>query len=246
MTYTYEYPRPALTVDCVVFGFEVGVGVGVGVGAAFKVLLIRRKLPPYEGQWALPGGFVQMEESVEAAAVRELQEETGVKDVFLEQLYTFGAVGRDPRDRTVSVAYYALINLQSHPVQAATDASDARWFKLFELPKIGAKIETVLGFDHAEILDCALARLQAKIRYEPIGFELLPKAFTLSQLQRLYEQILNRPLDKRNFRKKLLKMDLLIDTGQQETGVAHRAAQLYQFDLEKYRALKQRGFSFEL
>ncbi len=238
MTYTYEYPRPALTVDCVLFGFEVGCEIK----AALKVLLIRRKLPPYSGQWALPGGFVQMEESVEAAAVRELREETGVKDVFLEQLYTFGAVERDPRDRVVSVAYYALINLQSHPVQAATDACDAQWFELSALSKIGL----VLSFDHAEILDCALARLQAKIRYEPIGFELLPNAFTLSQLQRLYEQILNRPLDKRNFRKKLLKMDLLIDTGQQETGVAHRAAQLYQFDLEKYRALKQRGFSFDL
>jgi 8-oxo-dGTP diphosphatase len=230
MAFTYDYPRPAMTVDCVVFGFSVD--------AALKVLLIRRKLPPYEGDWALPGGFVQMEESVDAAAARELQEETGVSDVFLEQLYTFGALGRDPRDRTISVAYYALINLSEHPIQAATDASDAKWFELSDLPS--------LGFDHEEILEVAIARLRAKIRYEPIGFELLPKAFTLSQLQRLYEQILNRPLDKRNFRKKLLKMDLLIDTGQRETGVAHRAAQLYRFDLEKYQALKQQGFNFEL
>jgi 8-oxo-dGTP diphosphatase len=230
MAFTYDYPRPAMTVDCVVFGFSVD--------AALKVLLIRRKLPPYEGDWALPGGFVQMEESVDAAAARELQEETGVSDVFLEQLYTFGALGRDPRDRTISVAYYALINLSEHPIQAATDASDAKWFELSDLPS--------LGFDHEEILEVAIARLRAKIRYEPIGFELLSKAFTLSQLQRLYEQILNRPLDKRNFRKKLLKMDLLIDTGQRETGVAHRAAQLYRFDLEKYQALKQQGFNFEL
>jgi 8-oxo-dGTP diphosphatase len=230
MAFVYDYPRPALTVDCVVFGFSVDT--------ALKVLLIRRKLPPYEGDWALPGGFVQIAESVEAAAVRELQEETGVTDVFLEQLYTFGELGRDPRDRTVSVAYYALINLPEHPVQAATDASDAQWFELATLP--------ALGFDHQEILEVATDRLRAKIRYEPIGFELLPKTFTLSQLQRLYEQILNRPLDKRNFRKKLLKMDLLIDTGQKETGVAHRAAQLYRFDLEKYQALKQQGFNFEL
>lgn len=230
MTYTYKYPRPALTVDCVVFGFEAN--------AALQVLLIQRKLPPYEGHWALPGGFVQLDESVDAAAIRELQEETGVTDVFLEQLYTFGAVGRDPRDRIISVAYYALINLQEHPVQAATDASDAQWFELSMLP--------VLGFDHQEILDRAIARLRAKIRYEPIGFELLPKVFTLSQLQRLYEQILERSLDKRNFRKKLLKMNLLIDTGDKESGVAHRAAQLYQFDLEKYQALKQQGFNFEL
>lgn len=229
-TYTYEYPRPALTVDCVVFGTEAG--------AALQVLLIQRKLPPYAGYWALPGGFVQLDESVDAAAVRELQEETGVTDVFLEQLYTFGAVGRDPRDRIISVAYYALINLQEHPVQAATDASDAQWFELSALP--------ALGFDHREILDRAIARLRAKIRYEPVGFELLPKVFTLSQLQRLYEQILERSLDKRNFRKKLLKMNLLIDTGDKESGVAHRAAQLYQFDLEKYQALKQQGFNFEL
>ncbi len=230
MAYTYDYPRPALTVDCVVFGLEAD--------AALKVLLIRRKLPPYEGRWALPGGFVQMDESVDAAAVRELREETGVGNVFLEQLYTFGAVERDPRDRIVSVAYYALINLLDHPTQAATDASAAQWFELATLP--------ALGFDHAEILSGAIARLRAKIRYEPIGFELLPEVFTLSQLQRLYEQILERSLDKRNFRKKLLKMNLLIDTGEKETGVAHRAAQLYQFDAARYQALRQQGFSFEL
>ncbi|MGB3292787.1 MAG: NUDIX domain-containing protein [Phormidesmis sp.] len=230
MPYTYDYPRPALTVDCVVFGFETE--------ATLQVLLIQRKLPPYKGSWALPGGFVQIDESVDAAATRELQEETGVLEVFLEQLYTFGAVRRDPRDRIVSVAYYALISLQAHPVQAATDASDAKWFELSALP--------ALGFDHQEILDRAIARLRAKIRYEPIGFELLPKVFTLSQLQRLYEQILARSLDKRNFRKKLLKMNLLIDTGRKEKGVSHRAAQLYQFDPVKYQALKQQGFSFEL
>lgn len=230
MAYTYDYPRPALTVDCVVFGYQAD--------AALKVLLIQRKLPPYKGQWALPGGFVQMEESVDAAAMRELKEETGVADVFLEQLYTFGALGRDPRDRIISVTYYALISLQSHPVQAASDANDAQWFELADLP--------VLGFDHKEILECAIARLRAKIRYEPIGFELLPNVFTLSQLQKLYEQILQRDLDKRNFRKKLLKMNLLIDTGEKEKDVSHRAAQLYRFDADKYKALKQQGFNFDL
>ncbi len=231
MAYTYEYARPALTVDCVVFGYEASA-------SSLKVLLIRRKLPPFKGDWSLPGGFVQIEESVEAAAMRELKEETGVADVFLEQLYTFGAVERDPRDRVVSVAYYALVSLQRHPLQAATDASDAQWFELLDLPE--------LGFDHAEILNCAIERLRSKIRYEPIGFELLPDTFTLSQLQRLYEQILEREIDKRNFRKKLLKMDLLIDTGKKETGVAHRAAQLYQFDMQNYQLLKQNGASFEL
>ena len=230
MAYTYPYARPALTVDCVIFGYEASA-------SSLKVLLIRRKLPPFEGAWSLPGGFVQMEESVEAAAMRELKEETGVADVFLEQLYTFGAVERDPRDRVVSVAYYALVSLQRHPLQAATDASDAQWFELSALPK--------LGFDHTEILGCAVERLRRKIRYEPIGFELLPETFTLSQLQKLYEQILERKIDKRNFRKKLLKMDLLIDTEKKETGVAHRAAQLYQFNAKKYQLLKQNGVSFE-
>ena len=231
MPYTYAYPRPALTVDCVIFGC-------VETEAALKVLLIRRKLPPYKGVWALPGGFVHIEESIDDAARRELHEETGVKDIFLEQLYTFGALQRDPRERVVSVAYYALVNLQQHALQAATDASEAQWFELADTPR--------LGFDHKEILNCAIARLRSKIRYEPIGFELLPKTFTLSQLQRLYEQILERQLDKRNFRKKLLKMDLLIDTGEKETGVSHRAAQLYRFDDQKYQSLKQTGFSFEL
>ncbi len=231
MPYTYAYPRPAITVDCVIFGF-------VETDTALKVLLIRRKLPPYKNVWSLPGGFIQIEESIDDAARRELREETGVEGIFLEQLYTFGALKRDPRERVISVAYYALANLQQHVLQAATDASHAQWFKLADMPR--------LGFDHKEILTCAIARLRGKIRYEPIGFELLPKTFTLSQLQRLYEQILERQLDKRNFRKKLLKMDLLIDTGKKETGVAHRAAQLYRFNTQKYQSLKQAGFSFEL
>lgn len=231
MPFTYDYPRPALTVDCVVFGYEAAA-------VALQVLLICRSLPPYEGMWALPGGFVQMDESVEAAAARELKEETGVGQIFLEQLYTFGAVRRDPRDRVVSVAYFALVSLQAHPVRAATDASAAQWFDLQALPP--------LAFDHGEILAAATERLRGKIRYQPIGFELLPKAFTLSHLQQLYEQILGVPLDKRNFRKKLLKMNLLIDTGEKETGVTHRAAQLYRFDREKYQALKASGFNFEL
>lgn len=230
-SFTYQYARPALTVDCVVFGYEADA-------SSLKVLLIRRKLPPFEGSWSLPGGFVRMAESVDAAAMRELKEETGVADVFLEQLYTFGTVGRDPRDRVVSVAYYALISLPRHPLQAATDASDAQWFELSNLP--------ILGFDHAEILNCAVQRLRSKIRYEPIGFELLSETFTISQLQKLYEQILEEDLDKRNFRKKLLKMDLLIDTGEKEVGVSHRAAQLYRFDVQKYQSLKQNGASFEL
>lgn len=238
MAYTYDYPRPAVTVDCVVFGYEAN--------ATLKVLLIKRKLPPFKGLWALPGGFVLLNESVDSAAARELTEETGIANVFLEQLYTFGSVNRDPRDRVISVAYYALINLQA--VQAASDASDAQWFSVQEIQTAIHNTTDIgsIAFDHLEILTCAVQRLQNKIRYKPIGFELLPKKFTLTQLQQLYEQILGRGLDKRNFRKKILKMDLLAETGEKEQGVAHRAAKLYYFDIEKYQQLKQKGFSFEL
>ena len=228
--YTYRYPRPALTVDCVVFGLDGQ--------DTLKVLLIQRQLPPYQDQWALPGGFVHMDESLEAAARRELQEETGLQGVFLEQLYTFGDTGRDPRDRVVSVAYYALINLTEHNIQAATDARDAAWFPVNQLP--------ALAFDHPQIFERAIFRLQGKVRYEPIGFELLPTKFTLTQLQKLYETILGQTLDKRNFRKKLLKMDLLIPLEETQKGVAHRAAKLYQFDAQKYQQHKKQGFNFEL
>ncbi len=228
--YTYNYPRPALTVDCIVFGLDAELEL--------KIMLIKRDIPPFQGQWAIPGGFVRMDETLEQAALRELQEETGIHDVFLEQLYTFGDLERDPRDRTVTVAYYALINLVEQQIQASTDASEAEWFSLSKIPK--------LAFDHEQILQKAIARLRSKIRYEPIGFELLPKKFTLTQLQKLYETVLARDLDKRNFRKKLLSMDLLLDTGEVEQGVSHRAAKLYQFDETKYLQLKQNGFNFEI
>jgi 8-oxo-dGTP diphosphatase len=230
MPYTYEFPRPCLTVDCVVFGLDRD--------DLLKIILIKRNLPPFQHQWALPGGFVRMEESVEEAAIRELSEETGLKNVFLKQLYTFGDVKRDPRDRIVTVAYYALVNLWEYQVQAATDASEAVWFPVAKLPK--------LAFDHDEIVSVALSRLKSQVRYEPIGFELLPKKFTLSQLQKLYETILETVLDKRNFRKKILKMDLLIALDEYETNVSHRAAQLYQFDEVKYEKLKEKGFNFEI
>lgn len=229
MTYTYEFPKPSLTVDCVVFGLD---------DQALKVMLIERGVPPFEGQWALPGGFVRLDESLETAALRELQEETGIAQVFLEQLYTFGDVGRDPRDRVITVSYYALINLSEHHIQATTDANAAAWFSAANPPK--------LAFDHDRILAVALARLKGKLRYEPIGFELLPTKFTLTQLQRLYEIVLGQSLDKRNFRKKILSMDLLIPLDETEIDVRHRAARLYQFDEQRYLDLKQKGFNFEI
>jgi 8-oxo-dGTP diphosphatase len=229
MAFTYEYPRPALTVDCVVFGLDEG---------DLKVLLIQRGKAPYRGRWALPGGFVNMDEKLETAALRELSEETGLGGLFLEQLYTFGDPGRDPRGRTISVAYYALVALAGRTIAAADDAKKAAWFAVSDLPS--------LAFDHQRILEVAVARLKAKVRYQPIGFELLPARFTLSQLQHLYETILDRKLDKRNFRKKILGMDVLKETAEMETDVAHRAARLYRFDEAKYRRLVKKGFNFEI
>jgi 8-oxo-dGTP diphosphatase len=229
VSHTYDHPRPALTVDCVVFGLDEG---------DLKVLLIQRQLEPFRHMWALPGGFVHMDEELDDAARRELAEETGMTQVYLEQLYTFGAPDRDPRGRVVSVAYFALANLAEHRIAAATDAENAAWFPVSELPS--------LAFDHEQILACALERLRAKVRYAPVGFELLPRKFTLTQLQRLYEKVLETPLDKRNFRKKILSMGLLIETDEIEKDVAHRAARLYRFDRKKYRQLSKRGFEFAI
>jgi 8-oxo-dGTP diphosphatase len=229
VSYTYEFPRPALTVDCVVFGLDE---------EDLKVLLIRRALEPFAGRWALPGGFVRMEESLEEAARRELQEEAGIRPNVLEQLYTFGEPERDPRGRVVTVAYFALVKLSDHRVQAATDAREAAWFSVWDLPR--------LGFDHGHILSVALQRLKGKVRYQPLGFELLPPKFTLTQLQRLYEKVLEKPLDKRNFRKKILSMGLLEELDEVEQDVSHRAARLYRFDHKKYKQLEKAGFNFEL
>jgi len=229
MPYSYPHPRPALAVDCVVFGFDEG---------DLRVLLIQRDVPPFEGQWALPGGFVRADETLDDAARRELEEETAVGKVFLEQLYTFGELERDPRERVVSVAYYALVKLSDHRILAATDARSAAWFAVADTPR--------LAFDHDRILETALQRLKGKLRYQPIGFELLPLKFTLSQLQHLYEAILETALDKRNFRKKILSMGVLEELDEVEQDVAHRAARLYRFDKKAYRELTKQGIDFEL
>jgi 8-oxo-dGTP diphosphatase len=229
MSHVYEFARPALTVDVVVFAFDE---------EDLKVMLIQRDLPPFVGQWALPGGFVRIDETIDDAARRELQEETGLKGVFLEQLYTFGELNRDPRDRVVTVTYYALVNLAGHDVQASADARNAAWFSVNDLPP--------LAFDHDHIFDVAHDRLQGKVQYQPIGFELLPEKFTIRQLQHLYEVILDRELDKRNFRKKILSMDIVKETSDVEKDVSHRAARLYRFDKRKYDRLAKRGFNFEI
>lgn len=227
--FSYDFPRPALTVDCVVFGLD---------DEGLRVLLIQRGREPFAGTWALPGGFVDMDETLEAAALRELEEETGLTGLVLEQLHTFGNPGRDPRGRTVSVVYFALVNLADHRPAGASDAADAAWFSHGALPQ--------LAFDHADILGVAFRRLQDKVRRAPAAFDLLPPAFTLSQLQRMYEIILERPLDKRNFRKKILGTGLVVETSEVQRDVAHRAARLYRFDRDRSGQLALQGFSFEV
>ena len=229
MPHTYEYPRAALTVDCVIFGFDEG---------ALKVLLIRRGVEPFKGKWALPGGFVRVDEELDVAARRELEEETGLREVYLEQLYTFGAVDRDPRERVISVAYYALVRQGDMKPAAATDADEAKWFEVATTP--------TLAFDHMHILKRALERLRGKLRYEPLGFELLPPKFTLSQLQHLYEAVLGVQLDKRNFRKKIVSLDLLLPLNETYSSGRQRPAQLFRFNAAKYHCLKKQGFHFDL
>lgn len=179
-----------------------------------------------------------MDEDLETAARRELEEETHLNLSYLEQLYTFGAPNRDPRGRTISVAYFALVKLADHLPIADSDASRADWFPADRLPK--------LAFDHKQIVATALERLHNKVRYQPIGFDLLPRKFTLRQLQSLYETILGRELDKRNFRKKILSMNLLQELDESESGVPHRAAKLYRFHRTSYNRLVKAGFNFEI
>ena len=210
MPYTYEYPHPAVTTDIVIFTIRQD---------ALKVLLIKRAMAPYQGEWALPGGFVNLDESLEEGARRELEEETGVSGVYLEQLYTFGKTDRDPRERVITVAYYALIPTDHVEIRAATDAEGVSWFGMHELPD--------LAFDHQDILAMAHRRLVDKLDYSTIAFQFMPDEFTLSELQQVYELILGEPLDKRNFRKRILSLGLVRETGKERTEGAHRPAKLY-------------------
>ena len=210
MPYTYDYPHPAVTTDIVIFTIRQD---------ELKVLLIERALAPFKGMWALPGGFVNLDEDLESAARRELEEETGVRDVYLEQLYTFGDPGRDPRERVITVAYYALVPSDEIDIQAGSDAEGVSWFGMQELPD--------LACDHADILAIAYERLRAKLDYSTIAFKFMPKHFTLSELQHVYELVLREPLDKRNFRKRILGLDLVIDTGKDKRDGPHRPARLY-------------------
>lgn len=218
------------SVDCVIFGFDEG---------ELKILLIERNEPPYKKWKALPGNLVYDTEDIDGAAERVLYELTGLRGVYLRQLHSFGKIDRHPQGRVITVAYYAIIKRKDdglHPV--TTFAKKAFWWPANNLP--------ALAFDHNEIAEKGIERLRNKIRNEPIGFELLPEQFTLTQLQHLYEVIQEKKIDKRNFRKKLLSSGLLIELKEKQTGVAHRAARLYKFNKKSYEALKKEGFAYKL
>ncbi len=231
MTEFNSFFKSAFTVDNVIFGFDEG---------DLKVLLIKRGEEPYKGKWALPGYFVNPDEELDTAAARVLEELTGLHHVYLEQVKTFGAVKRHPFGRVITVAYFSLIKISDYNIQPASIAQKAQWHSVSKVPE--------LAFDHNEILDACFQRLKWLVRVRPVGFELLPPKFTLTELQHLYEAILEPTdgLDKRNFRKKILSMNLLVDLDETQEGVAHRPAKLYQFDPEKYKKFQEEGFSFEL
>ena len=216
-----RYPYPAISVDVIIFTLREN---------DLQVLLVQRKHAPFEGRWAIPGGFVGAEESLDAAARRELEEETGVRNVYLEQLYTFGDPRRDPRGRVITVAYFALVP-SPLAVEAGSDASDARWWSVYHLPK--------LAFDHNSILKYAMQRLRYKLEYTAAGFQLLPPTFTLTEIQKAYEMVLGEPLDKRNFRRRILEGDIIEETGEM-TVSRGRPAKLYRFREDAVAEVKTR------
>lgn len=224
--YCYKYPHPSVTADCVIFGFD---------GVSIKVLLIQRGIEPYKGKWAFPGGFMQIDETVEECARRELEEETGLKNASVEQFYTFSDVNRDPRERVITVAHYALVRLSE--VKGGDDAASAQWFAESEIPS--------LAFDHDRILRMARNCLKERICFEPIGFELLPEVFTMSELQNLYEAILEVKFDRRNFYNKMLKLGILTEAEPRAEQASRRTPTKYRFNAAKYAELKQKGFRLE-
>lgn len=224
--YCYKYPHPAVTTDCVIFGFD---------GERLQVLLVERGIEPYKGRWAFPGGFLKMDETAEEGALRELREETGLERAYIQQFHTFSDPHRDPRERVITIAYYALVKIQE--VHGGDDAASARWFPLSEIPS--------MAFDHDYILRMATQRLREEIHFQPVGFELLPEKFTLKELQALYEAILGISFDRRNFAKKMMHLEILTELDETIWPTPKREAKLYRFNPDKYEELKQKGFRLE-
>jgi ADP-ribose pyrophosphatase YjhB (NUDIX family) len=230
MSYYSEHEKFHVAVDSIIFGYDEE-------GRTIKVLLLKRKFQPAMGEWSLMGGFLKKEESVDDAAKRILNQLTGLSDVYMEQLYSFGELGRDPGARIISIAYFALIKINASDLELVK-SHGATWVPISEMPE--------LIFDHAAMIERALKKLQIRARTQPIGFELLPDKFTIPQLQGLYEAIYNKTLDKRNFRRKLLSMDLLEKLEEKEKESSRKGAWYYRFDENKYKDLLKRGFNFEL
>ncbi|WP_419214257.1 NUDIX hydrolase [Maribacter sp. X9] len=226
-TYSKE-DKILLAVDCIIFGFDK---------EELKILLVQRDFEPEKGKWSLIGGFLKKEENLDEAAIRVLHHLTGLNDIYMEQLYTFSKVDRDPADRTLSVAYYALIDIATHNINLVKPES-SKWFTLKDAPK--------LIFDHNRMVERSLARLRRRALSKPIGFELLPKKFTMRQLQKLYEAILDHKLDKRNFINKFNSLDILIKTDEKDMSSSKKGAFLFQFDEEKYNSKVEDGFNFKL
>lgn len=224
--YCYKYPHPAVTTDCVIFGFD---------GSELQVLLIERGIEPFKGKWAFPGGFLNMDETAGEGAMRELKEETGLENAYIEQFNTYSEPGRDPRERVITIAHYALVRIQE--VKGGDDAAKAQWFPIDEVPQ--------LAFDHDKILRDAMRKLRERIHFEPIGFELLPEKFTMRELQILYESILGVKFDRRNFAKKMMHYELLNQLDETVRPTAKRDALLYSFNKDNYELFKKKGFQLE-
>jgi 8-oxo-dGTP diphosphatase len=221
-----------VAVDAIVFGYSKHDGV--------SVLLIQRKYEPFKNSWAIPGGFVLDDESLEEAVKRELIEETGIEVNYLEQLYTFGNPLRDPRQRVIAIAYFGLVKTSLYQeLKASTDAENAKWFSIKKLP--------ALAFDHKHIIGAAVERLRAKVRYQPVGFELLDKHFPFSDLEKLYTALLDKEINRRNFSKKILSFDFLEETGElSKPDGKGRPSKMYRFNQRRYKELLKEGFHFEI
>jgi 8-oxo-dGTP diphosphatase len=219
----------ALSIDCIIFGFKE---------AKLYVLLVKHKIGPTKGQWALPGSWIKYNESIDKAAYRILTAQTAVKDIYLEQFQTFGDLDRFPDKRVITICYYALVNIENFILHPGPTEIDVNWFTILDLPE--------MAFDHSLIFERCLNFFKHKIQHEPIGFNLLPQKFTLLQLLELYEAILNQKLDKSNFRRKFMKMNLLVSCNEKQKDVSHRAATLFRFDETVYSRLLEKGFSFEI